>query len=50
MMMMMMMMLKRLRVKTLNIFEGSRMSRASGMWLKLLTRRQNATFHMPRTI
>jgi len=49
MMMMMMMMLRCLRVKTLSIFEGSRISRASGMWLKLLKRRQNTTFHMPRT-
>jgi hypothetical protein len=45
----MMMMLKSLTVKTLKIFIGSRRSRTSGMWLKLLKRRQHATFHMLRT-
>jgi hypothetical protein len=42
------MILKSLRVKTLKIFEGSRMSRGCGMWLRLLKRRQHTTFHMPQ--
>jgi hypothetical protein len=49
MMMIIIIMLKSLRVKTLKIFEGSRMSCACGMWLKLLKRRQHITFHIPRT-
>ena len=31
-----MMTIKSLKVKTFNIFEGSKMSRVSGMWLKLI--------------
>jgi hypothetical protein len=34
MMVMMMMMIKSLRVTTLKTFEGSRMSRGCGLWLK----------------